>query len=235
MRAAARTASVAVPVSFAGDKGKQRFAAERRTIGRMEVADPDFSDPLEPLCHYLHVGLHDSFAQSTELLDVLLVNGLVELFLRDAELVEERRHGKKAAQERVPLHTKLEVAPVGGLAGDFEPRQGKDPYLLLDDLLTRPEREPFPGLLAFLVRLPEQASALRHPVERVGVRKCLRIAAQDDVDVTEVAIDPDALRRRNHEVGGWRTLLLRSVFWVRADVNNLLRITELIDDAVAFV
>ena len=51
-------------------------------------------------------------------------------------------------------------------------------------------------------------SALGHAVERVGVGKGLGIAAEDDVDVTEIAVDPNPFRGGDHEVRGRRPLLL---------------------------
>ena len=115
------------------------------------------------------------------------------------------------------------------------PGQREDADLLVDDLLARPERQPLPRLLAFFLRLPDQAAALGHAVERVGVGERLRIAAEHDVDVTQIAVHPDPFRRRDHEVRGRRALLLGPVLRVRADVDDLLRVAELVDDLVALV
>ena len=99
-------------------------------------------------------------AQPAELLHVLLVHDLVELFLGDAEFLEQRRHGEERAEERVALHAQLQVAAIGGLPGNLEPRQREDADLLLDDLLAGPQREPLPRLLAFLLGLPDETAAL---------------------------------------------------------------------------
>ena len=104
------------------------------------------------------------------------------------EFLEQRRHGEERAEERVALHAQLQVAAVGRLPRDLEPRQREDADLLLDDLLARPQRQPLPRLLALLLGLPDEAAALGHAVERVGVGERLRVAAEDDVDVAQVAV-----------------------------------------------
>src|SRR5439155_17244248 len=108
--------------------------------------------------------------QPAELLDVLLVDDLVELLLADSEFLEERGDGEERAEEGVALHTQLEVAAFGRLARDLKTRQREHADVLVDDLLARPHREPLPRLRAFFLRLPHEAAALRHAVERVGMR-----------------------------------------------------------------
>ena len=233
MRTASRPAPV--PVAVPGEDRQERLATHAGSIGRGELADWDLAHAIEPLRHDLHVGLHDALAQSSELLHVLVVHDLVELLLRDTKLLEQRRDGEKRAEKGVALHAQLEVASIGGLPGNLEPWQREDPDLLLDDLLPGPHREPLPRLLAFFVGLPHETAALRHAVERVGVRERLGVAAQDDGDVTQVAVHPDPIRCRDHEVGGRRALLLRSVFGIRADVNDFLRISKFVDDLVPVV
>ena len=53
--------------------------------------------------------------------------------------------------------------------------------------------------------------------------------------MTQIAVHPDPFRRGHHEVGGRRSLLLGPVLGVRADVDDLLRVAELVDDLVALV
>ena len=93
---------------------------------------------------------------------------------RDAEFLEQRRHGEERAEERVALHAQLQVGAIGRLARDLEAGQREDADLLLDDLLARPQRQPLPRLLAFFLRLPDEAAALGHAVERVGMRERFR-------------------------------------------------------------
>ena len=57
----------------------------------------------------------------------------------------------------------------------------------------------------------------------------LRIAAENDIDVTKVAVDPDALRRDDEEIGRRRPLLLGAVLGIGADVDDFLRPTVLVD------
>src|SRR5207249_11904179 len=121
-----RSAPAAMPVAFRDDR-EQRLAAQRRSIGRRQLANLDLADALESLRHHLHVRADDRFAETAELLHVLLVHDLAELLLADAELVEERRDGEERAEERIPLHAQLQVGAVGGLARDLESRQREHP------------------------------------------------------------------------------------------------------------
>ena len=148
---------------------------------------------------------------------------------------EQRRHREERAQEGVALHSQLQVGAIGGVARDLETRQRVNANILVDDLLARPQRQPLPGLLAFLVRLPHQAAALGHSVQRIGVREGLGVAAQHDVHVAQVAIHAHALGGGDHEVGSRRAFLFRSVFRIGADVNDFLGIAEFVHDFVAIV
>ena len=174
-------------------------------------------------------------AQAAELLHVLLVHDLVELLLGDPEFLEQRRDREEGAEERVALHAQLQVGAVGGFPRNLEPGQHEHADLLLDDLLAGPQRQPLPRLLALFLGFPDETAALLHAVERIVVGERLRIAAQHDVDVAQVAVHPDALRRGDHEVGGRRAFLFRSVFRIRPDVDDFLGIAEFVDDLVALV
>ena len=68
-----------------------------------------------------------------------------------------------------------------------------------------------------------------HAVERVGVGEGLGIAAENDGDVAQVAVDADALLGGDHEVAGGRALFLRAVLGIGADVDDFLGIAELVD------
>ena len=67
------------------------------------------------------------------------------------------------------------------------------------------------------------------------MRKRLWIAAEHDGDVAKVAVHANTLRCGNHEVSGRSTFLFRSVFRVRADVDDFLGIAKLVHDFVAIV
>ena len=229
-----RSAAAALTVAFLHDRQKG-LSAHRGSIGGSELADGDLAHPIEALRHDFHIGLHDALAQPPELFHVLLVHDLVELFLRNAELRKQRRHREERPQEGVALHPQLEVTAIGRLPRNLESRQRVDMDLLRDDLLACPERQPLPGLLAFLFGFPDETAALLHPVERIAVGERFRIAAQHDVGVPQVAVHANALRGRHHEVGRRRTFFFRSVFRIRADVNDLLRVAEFVDDLVAVV
>ena len=90
-----------------------------------------------------------------------------------------------------------------------------------------------PRVLAFHVRLPNQAAALLHAVERIGVREGLGIAAENDRHVAQIAVDANAVLGRDHEVAGRRALLLRTVLGIGADVNHFLGIAQVVLQAVA--
>ena len=53
--------------------------------------------------------------------------------------------------------------------------------------------------------------------------------------MAQVAVHPDSFRRGDHEVRGQRPLSSGPVFGVRADVDDLLRIAEFVDDLVAVI
>ena len=139
------------------------------------------------------------------------LHDVAELLLGDAELLQHGATREERAEESVALHAQLQVGAVGGLAGDFETGQRVDANVLLDDLLARPEGQVLPCALAFGVRLPDEAAALLDAVERIGVGEGLRIAAEDDVDVAQIAVDANALLGGDHEVAGGRALLFRTV------------------------
>ena len=177
----------------------------------------------------------DGVAELAEFLDVLLVDDVAILLLGDAELLEQGADGEECAEEGVALHAELEVAAVGGLFGDGEAGQREDANVFIDDLLAGPEGQLLPGLLAFLIGLPDQAAAFGHAVERVGVSEGFGVAAENDGDVAQVAVDADAIFGGDHEVAGGRALFLRAVFGIGADVDDFLGIAELVLEAVALV
>ena len=158
--------------------------------------------------HDFHVGLDDSLAELAELLDILLANHGAVLLLCDAEVAEQRADGEECAKEGVALHAELEIAAIGGFLGDFKAGQGEDADIFVDDLLACPDGQLAPGLLAFLIGLPDQASTLGHAVERVGVGEGFGIAAENDGDMAQIAVDADTVLGGDHEVAGGRALLL---------------------------
>ena len=215
--------------------GQQRLAAEAGVIGCGDFADRDLFHALEALQHDFHVRLHDGFAQLAELLHILLVDDLAELLLRDAELLQHGADREKCAEKRVALHAQLQIGAIGGFARDVEAGQREDANLFFDNLLARPDGQVLPGVLTVHIRLPHQAAALLHSVERVGVREGLGIAAKHDGYVAQVAVDANAFLGRDHEVAGRRALLLRAVLGIGADVNHFLGIAQRVHFVVALV
>ena len=66
------------------------------------------------------------------------------------------------------------------------------------------------------------------------MREDLRVRAQDDINVTQIAVDANPFRSGNEEVLRGSTLLLRSVLRVRRDVNDLFGPAELVDFMLLF-
>ena len=116
-----------------------------------------------------------------------------------------------------------------------KPGRVKTRMLLSMICLRAQMRQLLPGVLALPVGLPDQAAALGHAVERIGVGEGLGVAAENDVDVAQVAVHADAIFGGDHEVAGRRALLLRAVLGVGDDVDDFLGIAELVDQAVALV
>ncbi len=212
---------------------QQRLAAQAGVVGRRELADRDLLHALEALHHDFHVRLHHGVAQLAEFLHVLLVNDLAELLLRDAELLQHGADGEERAQKCVALHAQLQIGAVGGLARDVEAGQREHANLFLDDLLARPKRQILPRALAFAVRLPDQAAAFLHAVERIGVREGLGVAAENHGHVAQIAVDANALLGRDHKVAGRRAFLLRTVLGIGADVDDFLGIAQFVVQSVA--
>src|SRR3974377_1381266 len=155
--------------------------------------------------------------------------------MRDTEFREQRRNREERAKEGVALHAKLQIGAVGGLAGDLKAGQREHADFFVDDLLARPDGKLLPGYFAFLLRFPDEASAFTDTVERIGVRKSLGIAAQYDTDVGQIAIHSDSFWRRHHKVGSWGALLLRTVFWVGANVDDFLGVAQFVNNFVPLV
>ena len=187
---------------------QQRFAAQAGAVGRGNIADNDLADAFKTLRHHFHVRLHNSVAELAELLHILLVDHVAILLRRNTELIEQRADLEEGAEKCVALHAELQIAAVGGLAGNVEARQGEDANVLVDNLLARPDWKLLPRLLAFLVALPHKSSALLNAVQRIGVSECLGITAQNSGHVAQVAVDANTVLGRHHKVAGRRALLL---------------------------
>jgi hypothetical protein len=160
------------------------------------------------------------------LLDILLANHGAILLLRDAEFLEQRADAEERAEKCIALHAQLQVAAVGGFFRNFKTGQREDANLLVDDLLARPERQLFPGLLALLIGLPDQRAAFGHAVEGISVREGLGVATENHRHVAQIAVDADAVLGGDHEVRGRRALLLGAVLGIGADVDDFLGIAE---------
>ena len=61
----------------------------------------------------------------------------------------------------------------------------------------------------------------------------LGIAAEDDIDMAQIAVDANTVFSGDHEVAGGRALLFRTILGVGADVDDFLGVAEVIDEAIA--
>src|SRR6266567_3906344 len=171
-------------------------------VGSLQFTHANLADTLEALRHDFHVRIHNGLAEPAKFLHVLLADNLAELLRRDAKIRKQGRDRKERAEKSVALHAKLQVGAISRFAGYLEAGQSEHADILPDDLLASPQREALPSLLTFLLGLPHQATALGHSIQRVGMRECLRIAAEHDVDVAKVAIHANSFRRGDHKIGG---------------------------------
>jgi hypothetical protein len=103
-----------LPVTGRIDRLDERLTHD----GRRELADRDFPHALEPLGHHLHVGGHHAFTQPAELLHVLVVDDLVELCLRDAKFLEQRRDGDKLGCMFSASSSRLRYGNISSRLGD---------------------------------------------------------------------------------------------------------------------
>ncbi len=119
-----------------------------------------------------------------------------------------------------------------GFLGDIESWKYEYADLLVDDLLAVVFRNSLPRLFGRLGGFPDEGPAFDEPVDWVDVGEGFRIAAEDNIDVAQVAVDPHTFGGRGHEILGGGPFLFRSVFGICGHVNHLFRVAELVDDIV---
>ena len=181
----------------------------------------DLHNPGKALGHDGHVRSHDRVAEAPKLLLVLLAHALLELLLGDPVGLEERAHPEERPEEGVSLHAQLKLRLVRRLAGDIEARQDEDPDIVVLHELPVAGGNPLPGGLRGLARLPNEAAPLLEALEGVRVGERLRVAAQDNVDVIELAVHLDGRRGDREVIVGRGPLLLGAVLRVRHHVEPL--------------
>ncbi len=197
--------------------------AHAGTVGRIQLAVFDFLHPRKALHHDFHVGSHYRVAKAAKLLLILLADGLVEQLFGNVVVLEEGRDAEKRAQKRIALHPELEVGAVGGFARDFEAGQDVNPQVVFLHEFPMVRRDALPGGFRRVARFPNQAAALLQPFERVGVRKGLRVAAKDDIDVIQFAVHADPLWGHRQVIIGRRAFLFGAVFGVGHDEEFFLQ------------
>ena len=196
-----------------GVGGKQRIA-HARPVGIVRAAHGDLHGAREALVHHRHVRFHHRVTEAGELLHVLRPHDLLELLRREVIAIEKRGNTEEGAQKRVALHAQLQLGLTGGLPGNVE--AGKDVHLdvVLEDELAVRGGNALPGGIGTFARFPHQHATALQPLQRVGVRERLRVAAEHHVHVIQLAIHLDLRRRHREVVVGGRALLLRPVLGV---------------------
>jgi len=193
----------------------------RGAIGIGGPAVADFDHARETLAHHGHVRRDHGVAEAAEFFHVLLADALVEFLLADPVGLQERAHAEERAEEGIPLHAELQLGLVGRRARDFETRQNKDAHVVLGDPLPVARRDPLPCDLGRFARLPHEAAALLEAFERIGVRERLRVAAEHDVDMVQLAVHLDRRGRDGEIVIRGRAFFFRAVFRVGHHVEFL--------------
>ena len=199
--------------------GREQRVAHRGAVGIGGGAVRDFDDAGPALVHDGHVRRDDGVAEAAEFFDVLFVDDALELRLGDAEGLEERGDAEEGAEEGIPLHAELELGLVRGFAGDVEAGQNEDADLVFLDEAAVFRGDALPGDLGRVARFPDEGAAFFQAVEGIGVGEGFRVAAEDDVDVVELAVHLDALGGDGEVVIGGRALFLGAVFRVGHHVD----------------
>ena len=207
---------------------REQRVAHGRCVGVLDLADIDFLHALEAADHHFHVRLDNSLAEAAELFLVLLVHDVVVLLLADVMILEEGGHLEECAEERVALHAQLQILSAGGVAGDIETGQDKNPDVVVPDELPVLGRDAFPCLLGRVARFPYEATALVDALERVRVRERLGVAAQHHVHVVQLAVHLDALRRHGQVIVCRRALFLRAIFRIGHDEELVLQLAKVV-------
>ena len=82
-------------------------------------------------------------------------------------------------------------------------------------------RDALPGGFRGVARLPDQATTFVQALQRVGMRKGFGIAAKNDIDVIEFAIDLDWFGSNHQVIIGRRALFLRAILRIGHDPQLL--------------
>ena len=75
------------------------------------------------------------------------MHDVVVLLLADLVILEEGGHLEKRAEKRVALHAQLQILAAGGVAGDIETGQDKNPDVVVLDELPVLGRDALPRFL----------------------------------------------------------------------------------------
>ena len=171
------------------------------------------------MLHDLHVGGDHRLAKAAELLLVLLFDRGQKCLIRNSIVLQERRHAEERSEERVALHAQLKIAAIRGFPGNFEAWQNVDSNVVILDELSMMCRYSLPGRLNSVTGFPDQATTLVQTFKGICVRECLRITAEDHIDVVQFAIDANTLWGNDEIVISGRAFFLGAVLRVCHDPN----------------
>ena len=208
-------------------------AHEAGCIRCVHAAAFHLADVVEARPHDSHVRFDYRLTKPTKLLVILVQDRVLKIFFCDLVIFQERRDAEERAQEGVTLHTGLQVRSRGGLLGDLESVKDINLYVHIMHLLTIFPRYSLPGLVWLFIGFPYECTTFFQTVKRIGMQKNLRIATQHHIHMVQVAIYSDPFRCRHQEVVGGCSLLFRSVFGIRTNVNNFPEIPILVYDIIA--
>ena len=110
--------------------------------------------------HHRHVRFDNCITEAAEFVLVLVENDFQELIIGDIVVLQEGGDPESGAEEGIPLHTVLEIFPVGRLLGDIKAVEDIDLYVLVYDLLSQVlgDALPYPCIVG-LRRLPDEGAA----------------------------------------------------------------------------
>ncbi len=179
----------------------------------------EFCHLVEAATDHPNVVLDDALAQLPELLGELSLDPLEQLLLVEPLLLHERRDPEEGAHERGTLHAVAQLGVAGLLRRDVEAVDGVDLEVPLLDLAPGGRRERLPQLLGREAALDHEHAARLEACQRIRVAEDVRVRREHHVDVLQLGVDADRLRRQRGVEGGGLALLLRAVLRVRLDVQ----------------
>ena len=184
---------------------------KRGAIDRPQLPVPAFDDA--------GVVVHHSRAELSELLLQLVANSGKEPRVVETVGRSDRRHGEERSHERRALHpiAEIDVRCLG--AGDSESVEQEEPDVAIAERAAGRQWNRTGEGFGGGVTLNHERAAVGEAGQRVRVTEDVRIGRKDDVDVAQLAVEPDRLLREGRVERRRLALLFRAVLRVRLDVQ----------------